>query len=63
MLEGWVTLALGEPPELVELTAGGFARVSTGTEIQVRNESCADALLLIWGAPAITGQGELLDDP
>ena len=63
VLHGTVTLALGEPPELVEVKAGGFARVSTGTEIQVRNESAADAVLLIWGAPPVTGRGELLDDP
>jgi uncharacterized cupin superfamily protein len=62
VIEGVVTLALGEPPEMVEVRAGGFARVSTGTEIQVRNESDAEAVLLIWGAPAVTGQGELLDD-
>jgi len=62
VIEGTVTLALGEPPELVKVTAGGFARVSTRTEIQVRNQSDADAVLLIWGAPAVTGQGELLDD-
>ena len=62
VIEGTVTLALGEPPKLVEVTAGGFARVSTRTEIQVRNQSDADAVLLIWGAPAVTGQGELLDD-
>ena len=62
VLDGRVTLALGEPPELVEIEAVGFVRVSTGTEIQVRNESSADALVLIWGAPPITGQGELLDD-
>jgi uncharacterized cupin superfamily protein len=62
VLEGRVTLALGEPPELVEVEAVGFVRVSTGTEIQVRNESSADALVLIWGAPPVTGQGELLDD-
>jgi uncharacterized cupin superfamily protein len=61
-LEGTITLALGEPPELVEIPAGGFARVGTGTEIQVRNESGADAVVLAWGAPAVTGQGEILDD-
>lgn len=61
-LEGTITLALGEPPELVELPAGGFARVGTGTEIQVRNESAADAVVLAWGAPAITGEAEILDD-
>ena len=62
VLEGTVTLALGEPAELVRIDAVGFARVTTGTEIQVRNESDADALLLIWGAPPVTGQGEILDD-
>lgn len=61
-LEGTITLALGEPPELVEIPAGGFARVGTGTEIQVRNESSADAVVLAWGAPAVTGQAEILDD-
>ena len=62
VLEGTVTLALGEPVELIRIDAVGFARVATGTEIQVRNESDAEALLLIWGAPAVTGQGEILDD-
>jgi hypothetical protein len=28
----------------------------------VRNQSHTDAVLLIWGAPAVTGRGELLDD-
>jgi hypothetical protein len=63
VLEGRITLALGEPPELVEVEGLGFARVGTGTEIQVRNESTADALVLIWGAPPVTGQAEILDDP
>ena len=61
-LEGTITLALGEPPELVELPAGSFARVGTGTEIQVRNESDAEAVVLAWGAPAVTGEAEILDD-
>jgi uncharacterized cupin superfamily protein len=61
-LEGTITLALGEPPEIVELPAGGFARVGTGTEIQVRNERDAEAVVLAWGAPAVTGEAEILDD-
>jgi uncharacterized cupin superfamily protein len=61
-LEGTITLALGDPPEMVELAAGGFARVGTGTEIQVRNESGAEAVVLVWGAPAVTGEAEILDD-
>src|SRR2546421_79244 len=62
VLEGTLTLALGEPAELVPVAAGGFARVPVGTEVQVRNESDADALVLIWGAPGITGQAVMLDD-
>jgi uncharacterized cupin superfamily protein len=62
VLEGTITLALSDPAELVAVDAVGFARVAVGTEIQVRNESDADALVLIWGAPAITGQAEILDD-
>ena len=62
VLEGTVTLAVGEPPELVRVDAVGFARVAAGTEVQVRNESDVDALLLIWGAPPLTGQAEILDD-
>jgi uncharacterized cupin superfamily protein len=62
VLEGTITLALGEPAELLRVDALGFARVAPGTEIQVRNDSDAEALLLIWGAPPVTGQGEILDD-
>lgn len=62
VLEGRITLAIGEPAELITIDAPGFVRLATGTEIQVRNESDAEALLLIWGAPPVTGQGELLDD-
>jgi len=62
VLEGRITLAIGEPAEVIAIDALGFARLATGTEIQVRNESDAEALLLIWGAPPVTGQGELLDD-
>lgn len=62
VLEGTITLALGEPPEMVVIPAGGFARVGTATEIQVRNEGDADAVVLAWGAPAVTGEAEILDD-
>jgi uncharacterized cupin superfamily protein len=61
-LEGSITLALGATPDLVEIAAGGFARVGTDTEIQVRNESDTEAVVLAWGAPAITGRAEILDD-
>ena len=62
VLDGVLTLALGEPPEMVELLAGSIARVGTGTEIQVQNRTDAQVRLLIWGAPPTTGQAQILDD-
>ncbi len=62
VLEGTITMMLGEPAEAVELTRGSVARVAPGTELQLRNQGSAPAQVLIWGAPAITGQAQILDD-
>jgi mannose-6-phosphate isomerase-like protein (cupin superfamily) len=62
VLEGTATLALGEPPELVELTAGSIAIVEPETPLQVRNESGEDATVLIVGAPPVEGEADYLPD-
>src|SRR4051794_22585516 len=62
VLEGTLTLLLGDQPERVQLVAGSVASVQPGTAIQLRNEGTADALVFAYGAPPVTGQGELLDD-
>jgi uncharacterized cupin superfamily protein len=61
-LDGDATLLLGEPPERVPLPQGSVAVVQPGTPLQVRNESDADAVVLIIGAPAVTGEADYLDD-
>jgi quercetin dioxygenase-like cupin family protein len=61
-LDGTPTLLLGEPPERVELPHGSVAVVEPGTAIQVRNESDADAVVLIVGAPPVTGEADYLED-
>ena len=61
-LEGSPTLALGDPPERVELPAGGVAVVEPGTAIQVLNESDDEATILIVGAPPVTGEADYLPD-
>jgi uncharacterized cupin superfamily protein len=61
-LEGTATLLLGDPPERVELPQGTVVVVETGTPLQVRNESDADAEVLIVGAPPVQGQAEYLPD-
>jgi quercetin dioxygenase-like cupin family protein len=61
-LEGTVTLALGDPAEMIELPAGSIAAVQPGTPIQVRNEGADEAVVLIVGAPPETGQADYLPD-
>jgi mannose-6-phosphate isomerase-like protein (cupin superfamily) len=62
VLEGTVTLALGDPPEMTELSRSSIAVVEPGTAIQVRNEGQAEAVVLIVGAPPETGQADYLPD-
>jgi uncharacterized cupin superfamily protein len=62
VLEGTATLLLGEPPERVELPCGTVAVVETGTAQQLHNESEAEAVVLIVGAPPEQGHAEHLPD-
>jgi uncharacterized cupin superfamily protein len=62
VLDGTATLALGDPAEGVELAAGSVAVVEPGTALQVRNESEAEATILIVGAPPVTGEADYLPD-
>ena len=61
-LEGTPSLAVGEPPERVELPAGSVAVVEPDTAVQVMNESEAEATILIVGAPPIGGKADYLPD-
>jgi uncharacterized cupin superfamily protein len=62
VLDATATLALGDPPERVELAAGSVAVVEPGTAIQVLNESDAEVSILIVGAPPVTGEADYLPD-
>jgi len=62
VLEGAATLLLGDPPERVELPCGTVAVVETGTAQQLHNESEAETVVLIVGAPPAQGQAEHLPD-
>jgi quercetin dioxygenase-like cupin family protein len=62
VLEGTVTMLLGDPPEPVELPLRSVAVVEPGTALQVRNASDAEATVLILGAPPTTGQADYLPD-
>jgi quercetin dioxygenase-like cupin family protein len=62
VLEGEMTVYMGDPPERVELPAGSVLAVHPGTPLQLRNESGDEARLFIYGAPAEQGGAEFLPD-
>jgi uncharacterized cupin superfamily protein len=62
VLEGTLTMLLGEPFERHDLVAGSVAAVVPGTEIQLRNESGAETVVFAYGAPPVVGPAEHLDD-
>jgi mannose-6-phosphate isomerase-like protein (cupin superfamily) len=62
VLEGTLTMLLGDPPERVDLGPTGVVAVKPGTAIQLRNESDAELTLFAYGAPPVAGRSEHLDD-
>ena len=60
VLEGTFTMRLGDPPERHELPRGSMVVVEPGTAIQVANESDADALVFVYGAPPVQ-DAQILD--
>ena len=62
VLAGTLTLLLGDPPERVELPCGSVAVVETDTALQQRNESDAEVVVFVVGAPPEQGKAEHLPD-
>jgi mannose-6-phosphate isomerase-like protein (cupin superfamily) len=62
VLDGTLTIYLGEPPERVELPRGSVVLVQPGTALQLRNEGDEDVTVYAYGAPPERGQGEFLED-
>jgi uncharacterized cupin superfamily protein len=62
VLDGTLTMLLGDPHERVDIGRHGVVAVKPGTGIQMRNEGDADVLVFAYGAPAVTGQVAYLDD-
>jgi mannose-6-phosphate isomerase-like protein (cupin superfamily) len=62
VLEGTLTMLLGDPPERVDLPPQSVVTVEPGTGIQMRNESDDEVAVFVYGAPPVTGQAEYLDD-
>lgn len=62
VLQGTLTMLLGEPPERHDLPPQSVVSVATNTGLQMRNESDEEVVVFVYGAPPVTGRAEYLDD-
>jgi mannose-6-phosphate isomerase-like protein (cupin superfamily) len=60
VLAGTMTMYLGEPPERVEIPAGGLVRVSPGTPLQTVNHGGVDLVVYAHGHPPESETAEIL---
>ena len=51
VLEGTLTMHLGEPAERIELAPQSVVAVEPGTPLQLRNDGNDDVVVFIYGAP------------
>jgi quercetin dioxygenase-like cupin family protein len=61
VLAGALTMYLGEPPERVDLPAGGVVDVPPGTPLQTANHGDEDLLVYAYGFPPEDTTAELLE--
>jgi mannose-6-phosphate isomerase-like protein (cupin superfamily) len=62
VISGRMTMALGDPPERVEVGPRSVVAVQPGTPLQVRNETDEDLVLYIYGAPPKQEGADFFDD-
>lgn len=62
VLDGTLTIDLGDPPVRHEVGRGGVVVVESGTVLQLRNAGDEELKLFIYGAPPVTGQAEFFPD-
>jgi len=62
VLEGTLTVDLGEPPERHELERGSVLVVQPGMTLQLRNAGDEELVLFIYGAPPVREGADFFDD-
>ncbi len=62
VLDGTLTVDLGDPPRRHDVPRGGVVAVERGTILQLRNAGSDELVLFIYGAPPETGRTEYFDD-
>jgi mannose-6-phosphate isomerase-like protein (cupin superfamily) len=61
VVDGTLTMYLGEPPERVEVERGGLIHVDARTPLQTVNNGTEDLLLYVYGYPPEDEYAEILD--
>ena len=61
VLEGTLTMYLGDPAERVDVPKGGVVHVESGTVLQSVNHGDEEVVMYAYGAPPETGGAEFLD--
>ena len=61
VLAGTLSMYVGEPPERVEVSAGGAILVEAGTPLQAANHGETDLLVYAYGYPPESENAELLE--
>jgi len=61
VLDGTLTVDLGEPPERHELERGSVLVVQPGTILQLRNTDDVELVLFIYGAPSEQSGADFFD--
>ena len=62
VLDGTLTIDLGDPPVRHEVGRGGVVVVESGSVLQLRNTGSDELVLFIYGAPPETGRAEFFPD-
>jgi quercetin dioxygenase-like cupin family protein len=61
VLQGTLSMYLGEPPERHDVEAGGLIHVEPRTPLQTANHGDEDLLVYVYGTPPEDEHAELLD--
>lgn len=61
VLAGTLSMYLGEPPERIDVPAGGVVHVEPGTALQSVNNGDGDLLVYAYGYPPESERAEILD--
>jgi quercetin dioxygenase-like cupin family protein len=61
VLAGTLSIYVGEPPQRIDVPAGGLIRIDPGTALQSANHDHTDLLVYAYGFPPESEHAEILD--